>query len=253
MEFLNFHAKKIHEKVSSSDSLESENRLQKTEGFIDHKMTKEEINSLHEIVREVCIEENKIGFGRTSYVYMDPENESCYKYILPGRPHQNDIDVQAEIMDKMCEDREIAIVPTPYFSVNYSYVAEIQNKKVLQKRNLLIMERVNGFSFEQIFDQKQLDKNLPENFDFELFKERLLTFVNKMHDEYGIYHCDIAPRNIMIDLETHKPVIIDFDNSRFKSQYTHDEIREGLQYKNAPNDDRAIDNFLENLNRYLTK
>lgn len=250
MEFLNLHAKKIHEKTLREGESK---KFNKPEGFIKQEITKEELESIHKIIKEVCIEGNKIGFGRTSYVYSDPENKSCYKYILPGRPHQNDIDTQAEIMDLMCEDRDLAIVPIPFFSIYYSYITNLNDKKVLQKRNLLIMEEINGFSFEQIFDPKQPEKTLPENFDFQLFKERLLGFVKKMHEDYGIYHCDIAPRNIMIDMETQKPVIIDFDNSRFQSQYTHDEIKDNLQYKNAPNDDAAIESFLSELENTLTK
>lgn len=230
----------------------SDSQKESHKSFESRELLPEEIEDLKKMSEILYQNENKIGEGRTCFVYAFPETGICQKVMKPGNDAENQINEQSEIMDLMCEDREDAIVPVPFYTVKYSYIYEKDSVKKLQKREMLLMEKINGFNFEEIFDKNKPEAVLPQDFDFQLFKERITRFLDKMHNHYGVFHCDLMPRNIMFDRDTQKPAIIDFDVSRFKSNFSADEIRENKQFKGRLNDHKYLQDFLDSLEKHLT-
>ncbi|MCF6276860.1 MAG: hypothetical protein L3J07_03375 [Candidatus Magasanikbacteria bacterium] len=76
----------------------------------------------------------------------------------------------------------------------------------------IIMEKINGLNLQFILLGKE---SLPEGFNIDNFFERLDGYLQDMHSEFGIAHGDIYARNIMIDIETGNPVLIDFGRSMY--------------------------------------
>jgi|SRR3989339_119937 len=92
------------------------------------------------------------------------------------------------------------------------------------KITAIVMERLDAANMQMVINGRE---NLPDNFlsygaikcveDIEAvldsFFDALQNYVLEMH-ERGVVHCDLVPRNIMIDKETGKPRLIDFGRSR---------------------------------------
>jgi hypothetical protein len=138
------------------------------------------------------------------------------------------------------------MVPEPYFSFNAKINA---TGKTSIDRRVLAMQRINGANFKEILKG---EKKLPADFDPDVFFKDLKDFFNFMHNEAGIFHCDFADRNLMIDYDTGRPVVIDFGNAVHRGWFTSDEIKEGQQYSKGTNDLLEIEKIEQAIRSYLT-
>lgn len=214
-------------------------------GIESHKPNIEELSHLEKITEQIFKQEFKIGEGEHSYVYEDILTNVCYK--VATRKAQRDVHEEAEFYNTLSNKSEKVIVPEPYFSLN----AKITNKgKASIDRRVIAMQRINGANFNEILKG---EKTLPQNFDLESFFKDLKDFFNFMHNEMGIYHCDFADRNLMIDYATGKPVVVDFGSAVYKNWFTTDEIKEGKQYSKGTNDLNEIVRIEQAIKIYLTK
>lgn len=220
-------------------------KIYKTKKNIEsHKPIAEELKYLEKIAEQIFKQELKIGEGEHSYIYQDILSNVCYK--VATHKAQRDIHEEAEFYNMLANKSEKVIVPEPYFSLN-AKVARIG--KIAIDRRVIVMQKINGANFSEILKG---EKKLPSNFNPESFFKDLKDFFNFMHNEAGIYHCDFADRNLMIDYDTGKPVVIDFGNAVYKNWFTSDEIKEGKQYSKGTNDLLEIEKIEQTVNLYLT-
>jgi serine/threonine protein kinase len=74
----------------------------------------------------------------------------------------------------------------------------------------IVMERLEAINLQHVLNGTTL---LPPNFEPEDFFERLESYIYELHDTKSLLHGDLEPRNVMIDLRTGNPRIIDFGRS----------------------------------------
>lgn len=168
---------------------------------------------LEEIAKEIFRQENEIGSGNYSTVYEDKETGFCCKRLNPlSEKPLNNVHQEAEFLDNLYGTSEKVKIPKPFVSMD-AFIRNDNNR--VSKCSVLIMDTIKGVSLEEVMLGK---KELPESFNVDIFFKTLREFIEEvMHKEKGVFHRDIADRNIMIEAATGKPVLIDFGNSVFYS------------------------------------
>lgn len=163
----------------------------------------------------------EVGFGNYSRVYRDPEAGLVYKKLKAGEVPKNNVHEEARYLSQLTQTSEDVIVPLPVVSFT-AYLKKEGDGKMVQQ-NVLVMQEIEGFPMDRMLPKNPGDKpeiDFPVNFDPDPFFKKLRTYVEWMHSEKKIYHRDLFARNIMIDTETGKPVIIDFGNSaEFEAEF----------------------------------
>lgn len=155
-------------------------------------------------IQEVKKSGEKIGFGETAEVFVCKTNENiCYKVIKKDlNPNKFRVNVKQEgefLSDVRSLDNEI-MVPTPYYSIIAQDGIEV-----------LVMKRLRAVSINELIDD---ELPLPEGFDLNSFFKKISSFFQKMHENKKIFHRDAHGGNLMVELETGKPCIIDFGASK---------------------------------------
>jgi len=148
-----------------------------------------------------------LGAGMTAKVFVSKRQHGfCYKVIATDKEsvknykENNDIIEESERMiDLVGFEVDGVKSPVPYYC------------DANEKYHILIMEEVDGVSFDDLFCGRA---DLPENFDISDFFASLKKYIQKMHDEKSIHHFDIHEGNVMIDNKTGKPWVIDFGKSK---------------------------------------
>jgi tRNA A-37 threonylcarbamoyl transferase component Bud32 len=108
---------------------------------------------------------------------------------------------------------------------------------------VLVMEQIRGFSLEDVFQGRA---TLAEDFNFDTFAEKLELYIQKLHETMNMVHGDIAPRNIMVDVQSLNPRVIDFGASKGLRNFKGDE-RQRLEEK----DWSDLGQSLEQLENYI--
>lgn len=165
--------------------------IKKVKKIVESKETE----ALAECIGELLKKSISIGEGNNADVFIAPETsfeKVCLK-LIKEKPWMicNDIDTEHLFQSKALE----AGVKTPLSLISF----ESNNRKYL------VMQIINGSSVKEIING---EKELPENFNHEIFFKSLDEQVKMLHDA-GIYHRDLHGGNVMID-ENGMPVIIDF-------------------------------------------
>ncbi len=192
--------------------------------------------------------ERELGYGQTANIYNTTEESNiCLKRLnqkeLKKYPFMNNLEEEADFLErvhKIITPEDNIKVPLPIVIINSEKeeVVERVNLKgekvclpVKIRENILAMERINGPSLADIFSPKEqrFKKPAPEGIDWNIFFRKLKTFVTKMND-LGIFHRDLHKGNIMIDPETHNPVIIDFGFAR-KKFFDDEEVFQETDYR----------------------
>jgi len=172
----------------------------------DIELSSKELDEIKGTLLEILEKPHQpLGEGATAEVYTVANKPYCFKEITKDSIKlfkmediaTNSIEVELEIQMKATEAGVRS--PVPYF--------DIQDK--VNNRRIIVMERIFGNTFQEIIDGKE---ELPENFNFKAFSEKLKKMVDLLH-EHNIHHCDLFPRNIMTDKDG-SPVIIDYGISR---------------------------------------
>jgi serine/threonine protein kinase len=130
-----------------------------------------------------------------------------------GIPWSQPIQTESRITNRVAQlSREhVSGVSVPTIYQYFKLDGEIKKEGefyVGDRVDVILMDRIMGKDLEQIIMGKL---PLPRDFDASLFMDKLDLFVKHMNDQ-GIYHRDIALRNIMMD-EGGNPALIDFGRS----------------------------------------
>jgi tRNA A-37 threonylcarbamoyl transferase component Bud32 len=116
------------------------------------------------------------------------------------------------------------------------------------RKSAIFMERLHAVNMQMVLNGEQ---KIPSNFDLNNFFEKLEEFIPAMHKE-GVVHNDLEPRNIMIDIKTGLPWVIDFGRSRRITAITPD--KEKIENEDMVKVDLAydkVDKFLSKINNKL--
>ena len=150
-----------------------------------------------------------LGEGAVAEVYsiMNENKKLCVKIIIDYTRYtkENNIHQEARFLERL-HGFEKDGVRTP----------ALKNKISQIGFDALVMEELDAVTVESVVRGQC---NLPENFDMENFFKRLISYIKTIQTEKGIYHLDIAARNIMIDKNTGLPYLIDFGKSKFKDDF----------------------------------
>lgn len=208
-------------------------------------------------------QKNKIGQGQTAEIhFVDINERHCLKIISrhehygtvilsrEGLPLQkfHSLPVEAQFLDELQGLDGDVRVPKPYYTVVRE--ATDEDDKTLEKSELgiLCMERLNAVSIRNILED---GVDIPEKFDIENFFEKLICFLDKMHLK-GIHHRDLHEGNIMVNIETGNPFVIDFGCAAYGNEdngvYTEESLRKLIRY---PKDMDSLDNVKAKLAKYI--
>ncbi len=189
------------------------------------------VNSILECFERTLKNAELIGAGKNAEVFKlnEPWEEVCVKVLKKNRELINDIDQEFEFQQKI---NELGI-NTP------KNLLAIEDKTT--KQQYLIMERINGYSLKDLSEgkSKKATKDLQNNaIDF---FQQLESDINKLNNE-NIYHRDLHSGNVMFDVITKKPVIIDFGHAM--QAYGGDEDKDifiGFSYITDPRTGKRIE------------
>lgn len=167
-------------------------------------------NQLCEIAKEIIKEENNIGIGNSADVFKDPikTNNLCYKFMSRQEPMDHDPEDEASFMIDLEDIYPNVRVPNPLASITVRGVFDEKTKRLVT-RKVLVMEKINGYSLKELYDNPSL---IPKTYNHEEFFKNLESFVKSMHEK-GIHHRDLHLGNVMCEIETGMPVVIDFGRS----------------------------------------
>ncbi len=225
----------------------------KFETFPPLEEKKDDIESSHleqknwcELAERLFVESGELGYGQTANVYNSTsESGMCLKRINQQEyrkfPFMNNLEDEAKFLEEVADlvdENDNVIIPQPFMVINSEKKEKVTKENLKGemvtfeqrvRESVLVMERIDGPSLEDIFDPKEprFKKDLPEGIDLKKFFDDLQSFVEKMN-EHDIHHRDLHMGNIMIDEETHKPVIIDFGFSRKKMFDGEDVYRDDI-------------------------
>lgn len=158
----------------------------------------EQLNKTIDRLLSSRLEENILGSGAVAKVYrVENAPGICVKVVENEQNYHkgNTVFQESQFLEDLA-DFEVEGVRTPHFIQCFSGV----------RLNAIVMEEVYGATLEQIMNG---DEEMPENFFFKDFFERLKKYFDALHTK-NIFHLDIAPRNVMVDRVTGLPVVIDF-------------------------------------------
>lgn len=150
-------------------------------------------------------ERNALGAGRVAEVYrVEGSCNICCKkvrnYDAYGDREENSMYQEAQFLEDLVS-----------FEVEGARVPRFVQCFAGGDLDAILMEEIDGKSLEQLMNG---DEEFPVLFDLDEFFLALGNFLNKLHDQKGIYHLDIAPRNVMVDRKTGRPILIDFGRAK---------------------------------------
>ncbi len=225
-----------------------------TEENVEKSREEREKELVHSITLFLESGKNKLGEGGTAYVYYPETNQKlCFKVIrnvevfarpekldavpseyqrfaseeykdkLRERPWHVTLAAEGDFLDSAREIKDVVRVPEPYMVMELESSEETDDFFISDKVKVLVMERLPAISVEDIIQKKI---KLPEGFSVDRFSQRLRSFIDKMH-ERGLFHRDMAARNVMVDMQTGDPYVIDFGRSKFghEEPYRDDETK----------------------------
>lgn len=147
------------------------------------------------------VDESILGAGQTAEVLSSMRKpQVCYKvfYEDPQQIGQNTLAREIDMQIIVNDLQESLGVKIPEV---YSFIRN-------EFGDAIMMEKVDGYSLRE----HMAGIPLPQDFDIEHFKEKILTAVKALNGQ-GIFHRDLTPGNIMIGKDG-SPWIIDFGRSR---------------------------------------
>lgn len=178
------------------------------------------------------------GVGR---VYELPDG-FCIKILEKrhGSKHQDLLDlgntpsVEAALQRKAFTLNSVSKTKVPYLfgTVTTDLPSELESEAI-------IMERLNAVNLQHVIAG---EAELPETFDLHDFLKNLETFIQALNEESEIAHKDLYPRNVMVDIESGSPYVIDFGRSVDLSEVSEEERK-----KHIDEDWRRLDELYEAL------
>ncbi len=168
---------------------------------------------LAEIEEAIATEGSFLGNGKTALVHSIKGNPRyCMKIIqdqrlddlygIDGHPPHNDIDLEFELLSEVASLGGAVKIPKPCLTWK---IHDENGKKV----KVMFMTRMDAVSIKDVHEGSPI----PEKLKSDEFFKKLKEFIVRLHEEAHIYHRDIASSNIMIEIATGDPVLIDFGDS----------------------------------------
>lgn len=149
-----------------------------------------------EKIEEIKIKGKIIGTGKTAEVYIAKSDPSvCYKIIVDKERYFNSVESEAQFLNETCGMYKDVEIPMPYYSI----IAE-------NDMDVLVMKTLDAISIEDLI-RKDLDA--PANFNFAEFFSKLENFFEELNNK-NIFHLEAHAGNIMINMKTGNPCVIDF-------------------------------------------
>lgn len=252
-----------------------EDTVHKMDGDSAEKQESKEKDSVHERLEKMVIalikellesQKNYIGEGMTAQVHSSNEDDGyCFKVIsyrdakgknipppivpitteykpIGGEQAYHLPEKEGAFLEALAGTSKHAIVPEPCCWAVYETEQDGPEYYSSEHLHVLTMKRLAAVSLRDVLEK---DAPLPETYNHEEFFKNLRLFVAEMHAK-GIYHRDLHEGNIMVDVKTGKPCVIDFGKSVFCSSNEREEdiyafsyYKDGRKYDSRyiPDDD----------------
>jgi tRNA A-37 threonylcarbamoyl transferase component Bud32 len=186
-------------------------------GTVEYEIEQEQaINFVRNVRMAKSNPDNFLGNGAVADVCSlgkinNGANPICAKFIINNDRYGEGNDIRKEtFFNDLLRDLEIAGVRAP----KPLYIISTHDLK------FLVMEEFVATNFKRILEKqttKGIKDELPENFNLDEFFSNLKKYLEEIH-KMGIYHGDIALRNIMVDRETSRPRLIDFGKAKLEAE-----------------------------------
>lgn len=126
------------------------------------------------------------------------------------------------------------IIPRHFMTMKLINEIDDNNVYVYDEINIILMQRLQAVSVADFVTQRN---RLFHDLDPEKFRAALLAGVENLNEK-GFFHRDLHEGNIMIDISTHKPCIIDFGRSiaRAEERDAYSEEKIGGHIQRFPHD-----------------
>ena len=156
-----------------------------------------------------------LGRGKVAEVRSLPgEEKLCVKFVhneeTYALPSQRSLVEEARFLKRLAHIQTGVRVPDVHLAF-------------AQGRPLLFMERLPALSIQQLEEgMREMDTS---RIDTDAFEKALLAFLKEMHRE-GVIHHDLHEGNILIDIETGLPYVVDFGKAEDTSLLLSEEREE---------------------------
>jgi serine/threonine protein kinase len=158
---------------------------------------------------------NYIDEGGAAKVYRLPGG-ACMKVMRPhheGRASGlllgNSLEEEAHFLEKL-SNVSAQEARTP------QYLSSIRDGEF----SALLMEEIGGCNLRRILSR---EAPLPSSYSHHRFFEALEKYLQVLHEQVGIVHGDLEPRNIMIETDSGAPRLIDFGRSKWMDRLPKEE------------------------------
>lgn len=168
-------------------------------------------------IKDRLTPENFLGEGGAGKVF-DLGNGVCIKLMVnrENSPNRDLYDLgnspaaEAEFLHQLGR-----------FKSEEVYSPRVYGYYVGKRGAAIIMETLDAVNLQRALLGKE---NLPENFDFDDFFDRLEAYTQSLHAKMKIAHCDLDAKNMMVDRKTGRPIVIDFGRAAHldKERPAHD-------------------------------
>lgn len=212
------------------------------------ELTRERVvQTVEKLLRE---KKNLLGSGLTAEVHYPVDNtQVCYKIITrrqvhgknaphadtvvtyrrdddEERPPCNTLFTEGKFLSELQGIDPEVCVPRAYLHMSVSSEDEGETYIVNNEVAVLSMERLNAVSIRDVLEGRA---QIPHTFKEEEFFKKLERFIQSMNEK-GFFHRDLHAGNIMIDLETGNPRVIDFGDATYgreEDAYEQEYTRKG--------------------------
>lgn len=192
--------------------------------------------------------DNYIDKGGAGEVYAVGKGQVCIK-LMPERRRKDMVDAYDQPIEYNLGN---SVKTEAWFLEELSdfKVEEVRTPALVEylegnQYTAIVMERLEALNLQHILNGTE---ELPENFDLDDFFDRVEDYIYALHDEKNIAHGDLEPRNIMLDLKTGHPRIIDFGRSRFLGMLKPEE-RHRLEAQEIKMIDKVRNEFKNYMNK----
>lgn len=196
---------------------------------VARSLEQNELNpAIAEGLREVfSFEQEKffIDKGGAASVYSLPQG-FCVKIIDPrhNSPHKHLFNLGNTVLQEGHFQEVMSGLVTKSTTRTPKLLAIFSNQAVGEK-GALVMEKLDAINLEHVLLRRQ---KLPDTFELESFFDNLEMFVQNMQDNEKIVHGDLFARNVMVDIATGQPRVIDWGRSQYLDMAKNDKGEQKL-------------------------
>jgi serine/threonine protein kinase len=208
--------------------------------FLESAPAQEAVRQLQSISENP---ENFIDKGGAGAVYKLPAG-MCMK-VMEARhdsPNSNimklgnTLEQEARFLERI-EHFSFAGARTP------EYLGYIRSKNFLA----ILMEELEAVNLQKVLNGEAA---LPPSFSFDRFFDALEQYMDHLNTDFHAVHGDLEPRNVMIDIKSGNPRIIDFGNAKWLSK---DPAPERVTKALIKQDWDKLDSMAEQVRAYQAK